>query len=217
MSTCRHAISDALRQLKVIGLGEGPHVDQLSVGVGAIRDLLLELHEARGPLRDVDISANWIADQNTRNRIEQGLTIVVTLPNSVPTVDGWDPYDYGFVPAMNEWGTQVQGSTGAADNVCWVAPTDGARIEIVGTTSELFFYRADINQWIEVYGIRLDDELPLNARYNGPFGTLLAERLMEDLTITEPTPGFAKRVATARSVLFTRPGVRRKAVKADYF
>ena len=35
----------------------------------------------------------------------------------------------------------------AADGVYWRAPRDGARIEIVGTTQALYFYRDDTNAW----------------------------------------------------------------------
>jgi hypothetical protein len=96
-------------------------------------------------------------------------------------------------------------------------PRDGARIETVGTSQQLFFYRADLNQWISVYDIRLDDEIPLNARYAGPFGTMVAERLMEELSVNEPSPGFARRVANARAVMFTRPGTRPAPTRGQYF
>lgn len=223
MPTCRDAITRALRAIKTLAPGDLPHIDQLTAAQQALQDLILELHEARGPLRDVDVpsptpppnySGTWTANENTRVRIQSGATVIVTLPNSVPMFSGWDPYDYGFRgwPAWN-----IQGSTGAADHVTWRQPDDGARIEVVGTTHQLWLYRADINRWVGAYDLRLDDELPLSSRYLGPFATLLAERLGEDLALNEPSAGFARRVAQARAVIFTRPGTRTRPVKVEAF
>jgi hypothetical protein len=223
MPTCRDAITRALRAIRAIAPGDAPHIDQLTAAQTALQDLVLELHEARGPLIDVDVpsptpppgfSGAWTANENSRVRIQGGYTVTVTLPNSVPIHPGYEPFDYGFV-GWPAW--QIQGSTGAADGVMWRPPTDGARIEIVGVTHQLFLYRADINQWIGAYNLRLDDELPLNGRYTGPFATLLAERLSEDLALNEPSPGFARRVAQARAVIFTRPGTRARPVKVEAF
>jgi hypothetical protein len=57
MPTCRVVISDALRALKAIAPGDMPHLDQLTLGLEALQNLSLELHEARGYLLDVDITA----------------------------------------------------------------------------------------------------------------------------------------------------------------
>ena len=99
----------------------------------------------------------------------------------------------------------------------WRAPVDGARIEAVGTTQGLWFYRADINAWVPAYALTLDSEIPLNGRYAGSFGALVAERLMEELALNEPSPGFAARATRARTLLFTRPGAQRAPVRAEYF
>jgi hypothetical protein len=228
MPTCRVVIADALRALKAMAPGDMAHIDQLNAGLSAIQNVALELHEARGPLLDVDVPGPTCADppspityipsENQRIRIQAGFTVTVTLPNSIPFHDGYDPYDYGFNPALNDWGAYAaQGSTSAADHILYRQPRDGARIEIVGTTQQLFFYRADINQWVGAYDMRLDDEIPLNARYAGPFGAMVAERLMEELSVDEPSPGFARRVANARAVMFTRSGVRPAPVRGEYF
>lgn len=223
MSTCRDAITRALRALKTLAPGDSPHIDQLTTAQSAVQDLILELHEARGPLRDVDVPSpeseidgtpGWTANQNSRVRVQGGSTVTVTLPNSVPLRPGWDPFDFGFV-GWAPW--NAQGSAAPADGVSFRQPDDGARIEIVGTTWQLFFFRADINQWVSAYDLRLDDELPLNGRYLGPFATLLAERLSEDLALNEPSPGFSRRVAQARAVIFTRAGTRAHPVKVETF
>lgn len=224
MPTCRDAIGRAMRAIRANAAGESPTIDQMTASLMALQDLVGELHEARGALVDVDVPSSvpapegfangWVANENTRVRIQAGYTVVVTLPNSVPIYPAWEPNDYGFTG----WPTaQVQGSTGAADEVFWRAPSDGARIEIVGVTNQLFFYCADVGQWVSAYGLRLDDALPLNARYLGPFATLLAERVSEELALGEPTAGFLQRVSHARSLLFTRLGALRRPVRIEAF
>jgi hypothetical protein len=208
-------IKDALRALKVLAPGDGPHVDMLNAGLSGLQNLVLELHEGRGALFDVDLSADWIASENQRCRIQAGASVTVTLPNAVRKVGGFDPYDYGFIPT--QMNSAPQGSTGPADGVLWRQPRDGARIEIVGTSQQLFFYRADLNEWVSAYDLRLDDEVPLNGRYAGPLGAFLAERLEDELTAAEPSPSVAKRAAEARLALFERPGAERLTTRADFF
>jgi len=201
MPTCRVVIADALRALKVMAPGDMPHVDALNAGLGALQNLIVELHEARGPLQDVDVTADFVANENQRIRVQLGDTVTITLPNAVPVLASQtDP-----------------GSTGAADNIRFRQPTDGARIEAVGTTQGLWFYRADLNAWVGAYGLPLDSAIPLNARYAGSLGAFVAERLMEELSLNEPSPGFAARATRARTLLFTRPGAKRQPVRAEYF
>ena len=223
MPTCRDVIKEALRALKVIAPGEDPHIDQLTAGLRACQDVLLDLHEARGPVRDVDVPGNnpppgfngqWVANQNTRVRIGQGSSVTVILPNAVPMFPGEHLYDYAFQGAPC-WNTQ--GSTGPADGVVWRAPSDGARIEVVGAASDLWFYRADLNQWLPVYDIRLDDEAPLNQRYRGPFAALTAERCVDELSVEGPSPWLARRIGAARATMFIRPGRPAEPAQAQYF
>lgn len=211
MPTCRGVIADALRALKVLAPGDMPHVDQLNAGLSALQNLIVELHEARGPLQDVDVSADYVANENQRCRVQAGDTVSLTLPNAIPIFSAWTDYGFSGWPHAPD-----PGSTAAADNIHFRQPTDGARIEAVGTTQGLWFYRADINAWVGAYALTLDAEIPLNARYAGPLGALLAERLMEELSLNEPSPGFAARAVQARAILFTRPGARRAAAQAEY-
>jgi hypothetical protein len=215
MPTARSVIKDALRALKVLAPGDGPHVDMLNAGLSGLQNLILELHEGRGALHDVDLSGDWIAGENQRCRIQAGASVTVTLPNSVRKIGGFDPDDYGFVPSRRQ--CAAQGSTGPADGALWRQPRDGARIEIVGTTRQLFFYRADLNAWTGALDIRLDDEVPLNARYGGPLGAFLAERIEDELTPGEPSASVARRAAMARLALFERPGAERATTRAHYF
>jgi hypothetical protein len=227
MSTVRVAFKEAMRLLKAAAPGDDPTVDELNVGLEAAQQLILEIHEARGPMLDVDIpqplncadpptSGTVCPGENVRLRIQANFTATVELPNSVSIFGRYDPYDYGFAP-NERWHPQV-GSTGAADGVYWRAPRDGARIEIVGTTQALYFYRADTNAWQPATGLTLDTELPFNALLQGAFAALLAERLADVVAnLPQPTKAQLARIAHARELMFSRPGVERAPTRAQYF
>ncbi len=111
MATIRAAIDEASRALRATGTGEDPAADELAAGLAAAQALILELHEARGPLRDLDVATDYVAGENQRVRVIAGATVTVTLPNAVAI---------GATAATG-------GSTGAADGASWRAPMDGAR------------------------------------------------------------------------------------------
>jgi hypothetical protein len=216
MPTARTVTIDALRALRVLAVGDDPSADEMAASLAAVNALILDLHEARGPLIDVDVAGDYIAGEDQRVRVQAGAEgVVVTLPNSVPIYRRWDPYDYGFsAPAPF---LPAQGSTGAADGVTWRQPRDGARVEVVGTTQGLWFYRADTNAWLNAVNLALDDELPLNARYAGPLAALLSERLLDVIGSGQLTPGLTRRIARGNAALMLRPGTARDPVRAEYF
>jgi hypothetical protein len=214
MPTCRVIIADALRALKVNAPGDDSDADQLVTGLEALQNLILEIHNGRGPLLDVDVVSDYIPGENQRLRVQAGDTITVTLPNAIAIGCAGDPYDYGF---SGSGLAPPIGTTASVDNIAWRQPRDGARIEIVGTTNGLYLYRADTNTWMPAYGLTLDTESPFNARYAGPLGALLAERLMEPLSVNEPSPGLVRRVARANSALLMQSGTHRAPVQASYF
>jgi hypothetical protein len=206
-----------MRLLKAVAPGDSPTADELAVGLEAAQQLVLEIHEARGPLLDIDISAaTWTPGENQRLRIQSGFDTVVALPNSVSIFGTYDPFDYGFAPSA-QWDPQV-GSTAAADGIYFRAPSDGARIEIVGTTQGLYLYRADTNAWAPALGLTIDSELPFNARLAGDFAALLAERLFDVLAdLPQPTPAQKARIAHAREAMFSQVGRPRAPTRAQYF
>jgi hypothetical protein len=207
MATVRVALKEALRALRATAPGDDPTADELAAGLEAAQALILDIHEARGPLFEIDVGGAYTAGENQRLRIENGATVSITLPNSVSMFWQYDPYDYGFAPGYP--GVPPQGSTGAADNIAWRAPRDGARIEIVGATQALYFYRADINTWQPATGLTFDSELPLDNRLTDAFAALLAERLLDEATTAAgPSPTLARRIARARTAMFTQPGRR---------
>ena len=204
-----------MRALKALGVGDAPGIDEFTVGLEAISLLTLEIHEARGPMLDIDVSGNVIPSENQRIRIQAGSVVSITLPNAIPMFSKPDPYDYGFnVGAV----APTVGTTGAADGVQYRQPRDGTRIEIVGTTQALYFYRADINSWTAATGLTVDAQTPFNNRYSSALAALVAERMMETLPGGgEPTPGLARRIARGRSALMMRTGVDHDRTVAEYF
>jgi len=219
MSTVRAAISQAMRLLRASSPGDEPAAEELSAGLEGAQALVLEIHEARGPLLTLDISADWTPGENQRLRIQAGADVTVTLPNTVATYGGYDPYDYGFNPSASDSAANpALGSIGPADYVAWRPPTDGARIEIVGTQQGLYFYREDSNAWVSALSLTVDSELPFNQRLQGAFAALLAERLADVLGASpEVTSAQKARLVHAREQMFTRTGNRHAPTRAQYF
>jgi hypothetical protein len=213
MATVRTAIAEALRALRAVGPLENPSFAELSVGLEAAQNLVLDLHEARGPLHEVDAAANYVAGENQRVRVVAGDTITVTLPNSVAMFWAYDPYDYGFSAGVP---IPPPGSTGPADNILWRMPRDGARIEVVGVTTGLWFYRADLNAWTAAYGLTLDAELPFNTRLTSAFEALLAERLADVVSAAQPSPFLLKRIARGRQAMMLQTGRERTRRVGEY-
>ena len=214
MATIRPILAEALRALGAVGLGDDAAVDELNAGVEAVQALVWEIHEARGPLLDVDVTTpTYIASEDQRLRIQAGDVAALTLPNSIPIFGAYNPSDYGFNGSLM---APPVGSTAPANGVTLRQPRDGARIEIVGTAQALYFYRADINQWIIATGLTLDSETPLNNRYSSNLAALLAERLAPLYPIAQINPLLLARLNRARQALFIRPGVQRDPMRAEY-
>lgn len=214
MATVRVVITSALIALRKIEAGDDPHVEELNVGLAGVQALVWEIHEARGPMTEIDVAADYVPDENQRVRIEPSDTVNITLPNSVPCYGQYDPYDYGFVPTMAN--VPVAGSTGVADGVSWRAPTDGARIEIVAASPALYFYRADLNQWMPALSLTLDTEMPFNDRLRAHYTALVADRLADDVGVDRP-PQLIPRITRGRMAMHARFGAQRNRHVGEYF
>ena len=195
MTTCRDVISSAYGVLGVTAPGDAPTADELDAGLSALAALVLEIHEARGPLIDIDVSADCVAGEDQRIRVQAGAQVSVTLPNSV-----WV-----------SWASSP-GSTAPADGLVLRAPRDGSRVAIVGTTQQLFFYRADLNAWQAAGPLSLDGPTPLNARYEPALAAVIAGRLAGPMGLL-PDPALAFRAARANAALLIRPAVARGPVR----
>lgn len=214
MSTVRACIGDAMRALRATGVGDDPTADELAAGLEAASNLILDIHEARGPMLGVDATANITPGENQRIRVQAAATISITLPNSIPVFGTSNPYDYGFTAPV---ALAPVGSTASADGVSYRAPVDGARIEIVGTTTALYFYREDINTWQAATGLTVDSEIPFNARLTSAFAALLAERLIDVVSDAQPTATLMRRIARGRSAMSLRAGKARAETIGQYF
>lgn len=214
MATPRAVISRALRLIKAMAPGDEPQIDDLTVGLEALHDLVTMIHEARGPMCDIDVTADYTPGENQRVRVQAGDTVSITLPNAVPCFNYVDYNDYGFIPPAF---APTGGTTGAADGVQFRQPRDGTRIEIVGRTQGLYFYRADLNQWMDAANFGLDDELPFNERLTEAVSALLARSLIDQWPDTAPpSPTLTRRIAAGNVALLMRTGTARSPVRADY-
>ena len=192
--------------------GDSPTVDELNQALIEFQNIVLDIHEARGPLLDVDVTSYIIPGEDQRLRIQTGVTFTLTLPNAVACYGSPDPYDYGFNGAP----TPPLGITGPADGYNYRAPRDGARIEVIGTVQALYMFRADINTWQPATGLSNDSESPFNARYSSHLSAMLAERIAPNYPELPLDRFFTKRVQSATK-LMVRPGVARDPVKIQYF
>jgi hypothetical protein len=198
-----------MRALRATAPGEDPTADELAVGLEAAQALIGEIHEARGPMISRDIGQSVTAGENQRLRIQAGASVDVTLPNAVSSLSAFGPQDPGAAA--------LAGTTGSADGRTWRAPDDGARIEIVGTTTALYFYRDDINAWSPATGLTLESESPFNSRLTGAFAALVAERLCDVVSSGPPTPMLQRRIGRARLALASRVGAPRRETVGQYF
>lgn len=218
MTTCRELLTDVLETFQGLAPGDSLHVDEIASGMKSIQWLVLQLHEGRGPMVDVDVAADYIAGANQRLRVQDGDTVTITLPNSVPLCVYWRLYDFDFSGAVHY---PQQGSLASADGSCYRQPRDGERIEIVGLNAQaLYFYRSDINTWVQVNALGIDDPMPLNGVYLHDAAAILANRLCgrwPSREIQTPTAQMLRDEARARGRLFGRPGVARDPVVAQYF
>ncbi len=214
MTTCREILADALSALGVVTFGGEATADEIEGGLAAMATILLDLHESRGPMREIDVSADFVASEDQRVRVAADAQVVVTLPNSIRWTRPRGTSDYGCVGSDRD--PASAGSIGAADGVQSRPPRDGARVEIVGVTQALYFYRSDLNAWVSVGPLTIDGSSPLNTRYNGALAALVAERLCDPMNVA-PTPTLAKRIARGNAALMIRPATARRPARPAYF
>lgn len=217
MATCRDLISEAVTAFGGIAPGDGLTVDEINVGLTAIQREIRRVHEMRGPLTGVDVTANYTAGPNERVRVQSGYTISLTLPNSVDiTASASRQNDYNFALSYDT----PAGSALSADGLVRRAPRDGDRIEIVGTTHGLYFYRSDTNEWVECGSLTIDGSMPLNESYLSDFAAIIAVRLCKSwpsVTQIIPSAQMLREEGRANLRLSYRHGVERDQVQAQYF
>lgn len=216
MATVRDLIKEAVLAFGGIAPGDDLTVEELNVGLTAVQREIRRYHEALGPLTDVDVIADYTAGEDERVRVQNGYTVSVSLPNSIETGGRGTLYDYGFAATTDS----PLGSTGRADGISYRAPRDGARVEIVGTTHGLYFYRSDTNAWIECSAVTIDQAMPFNENYLTDFAALIAVRMCKSwpskVQIT-PSPQMLREEGQAKLRLYYRHGVVRDRNVGEYF
>jgi hypothetical protein len=213
LTSCRDILIDAFGALGVIAFGGQPTADEIDGGLLAIEAVVMDVHAARGPLRETDVSIDYLASENERVRVEAGANVVITLPNSILAGGGVASNDYGFgslgCPSFS------RGSGDAADGRLSRPPSDGARIEIVGATQALYFYRSDINVWAAAGPLAIDGPTPFNVRYDGAIAALVAERLCDRMNVA-PSPALVKRIARGNAMLLVQSAAVRPPSRQAY-
>ena len=212
MTTCREVLVDAFSALGVATFGSEPTADEIDGGLTAMCQLILDLHSARGPMFEIDVSTDWTATENQRVRVEAGAQVVISLPNSI-LVNQCSSVDFGFATGVSAFHSSGQATP--ADGLFTRPPRDGSRIEIVGASQGLYFYRADINAWIAANPISVDGPSPLNSRYDSALAALIAERLCDRLNLS-PSPLLTKRIARGNTALMLQPATSRESVLATF-
>lgn len=203
MSTNREVIIDALRLFQGLAPGDDLNVDEIDAGLTAITNVIRDIHASRGPLKNVDVTADYTAGENERVRVQTGYTVSVTCPNSIIVATG-------------------EGTSASADEdeATYRAPYDGTRIEIVGTSQDLRFYRADTNEWVSCGSLSIDGSMPLSAEYRPHIATMVAMALIDTWPAAgsiQPTPHIYRREGMARLRLMHQPGRVRTVLQAEYF
>lgn len=214
MATCRDLISEAVLAFEGLGFGDDLTAAEVAYGLTVIQREIRRLHEARGPLTDVDVTGDYTAGENERVRVQDGSTVSVTLPNSIYT-SASGANDYGFATT-----TPPRGSTDNANGTTLRAPRDGARVEIVGTSQGLYFYRSDTNEWVECGSLTIDGSMPLNASYLSDFAAMLAVRMAPrwpGKSQIIPSAALMREEGAARLRLYYRHGVTRDAASVEFF
>ena len=214
MATCRDLIKEAVLAFEGIGFGDDLLAGEVAYGLTMIQREIRRLHEGRGPLLDVDVTADYTAGENERVGVQDGYSPEITLPNSI-MADPDGVSDYGFASS-----TPPRGSTEAGNGTTLRAPRDGARVEIVPTTTALYFYRSDTNAWVECGALTIDGPMPLNESYLTDFAALLAVRMAPrwpGRASIIPPASLQREAAEARLRLSYRHGVTRAPAVGDYF
>lgn len=199
-SLCRDIIGRAERWLLAHGAGDYTAAAELIEGMAVLQDLILEFPglNVGGPWTEVDVTADYEVGEDERVRVQDGYTVSITYPNTVPDRVS----AYALTPSERlAW-------TGATR-----APRDGSRAMVVAQgVTELRIYCADVGEWRSCYNLTADSSVPLPASCHNGLAAMLAERLAlgkqsPDGRPVSPAPAvidMARRGASQIKALLTR-------------
>jgi hypothetical protein len=178
-TTCRDAITRALRFLSVVSEGQpAANAYDAQNGLEALKNVYLEFISAGrfGPITNVLASANYTANEN--ERVTKTTTLTVTLPTTITDTD-------------------------ACGNSITRAPYD--RSVVIEAGSSTYLYDADLAGWQTIETLTLDSDLPLGRRYFLDLSALIAIALPE---LGDPPPFVAAMAQSARAKLRAKPPIK---------
>lgn len=197
-SLCRDIIGRAERWLLAHGAADYTAAAELAEGMAVLQDLLLELPglDVGGPWIDSDVTADATMVEDGRIRVQDGYTVSITWPNTVPDWTGAPEY------------FDLTSFTGD-----YRAPRDGSRGQVIYDGGYLLkIYCADAGEWRQVNSLTADSSVPLPASCHNGLAAMLAERLAlgkqsPDGRPVSPAPAvidMARRGASQIKALLTR-------------
>lgn len=197
---CRDIIRRAERWLLAQGAGDDTQAAEIIEGMEVLQDLILEFPglNVGGPWTDVDVTDDYTVGEDERVRVQDGYTVTITYPNTVPD----------RVSAYALTAAEVLAWTGTTR-----APRDGSRAMIVAEgVTELRIYCADVGEWRSCYNLTKDSDVPFSASCHNGLAAMLAERLAlgkqsPDGRPVAPAPAvidMARRGASQIKALLTR-------------
>lgn len=200
MTTCRVLTKRSLRMIGVLASGEDADASDASDALEALQGMLLSLPGMWWT--DVEVSANYTAEENERIRVNSNSAVTVTIPVAVGSE----------VKVLTCCGQTVLKCEGFADR----APRDGARVQVTDTNSNAavtYYYCADVAAWMPVESLTLNSEVPVNADMTDGLAAMLAVRLAPEYG-ADLSPVVVGLDQTTRSRMRARYG-RRANVAAD--
>lgn len=189
MVSCLDIVTLAMRQARVIAMGETPSDDEGEAGLEALRGLYEQWFVGGmfGQLTDSIEASSFTAEPNQRIRHDGSIT--VTLPTEVDD-DGdiYPPYDLSIIEVFDT-------STGEMTRSIYDASAGG---------------------WITLGEIELTDDAPLASRGRDGLAACLAISFAE-MFGSNIGPGVAMRARGFKMALSMKLGADRPRASAEYF
>lgn len=183
MTTLRAIITEANRDLGILGEAEEAPAEMAQRGLRLLRGLIAEaVGLTGGPWREIDADAAYLAGEDERVRITG--QIAVSLPVSIEAGTG-------------------RGSLLPADGDTRRPPRPWARLQVTGARQETWIHAADLGVWMRADGLELTDQSPLGPSADDGLTAALAVRINRgrgplDADVARTAAQFRLRLASGR-------------------
>lgn len=183
MTTLRAIITEANRDLGILGEAEAAPAEMAQRGLRLLRGVIAEaLNLAGGPWREVDAAANYVAGEDERVRTTG--KVVVTRPVSIEIGSG-------------------RGSLSPADGAVLRPPRPWARLQITGSAQESWIFVGELGEWLRADSLDLTDQSPLGPSADDGLTAALAVRINRgrgplDADVARTAALFRLRLASGR-------------------